>query len=307
MAFFKVLVFPNWYFEECWLLICWVEGQPFGNSSHKRPPTPPSTVNDITQKFLHCDVKSSGGLAYGDSQKDSQQPMDLGIDPKAYKRSLMKRYLDTSSGGVRLMGVAGLLELDGNRSPRTSPPWTLLHGTLNHHPTLKGTNGIHCPPPYTGSTGPLPPTPADSGVSSDVDSSSSGHTSNDDLKARLQSTPVPTAESPSAGGHGDLNPYLSSPFYSSVRHPHSVSWQPPADGYQFAKLSSQQHSCVGPQRDISAVVSLRTDWRCWLGAIEQDYRTLGRIRGHVVGPWAVISGVGWNLGATTIAGDKLLC
>jgi len=36
--------------------------------------------------------------------------------------------------------------------------------------------------------GSLPPSPADSGVS-DVDSSSSGNTSNDDTKARLQPTP----------------------------------------------------------------------------------------------------------------------
>ena len=36
--------------------------------------------------------------------------------------------------------------------------------------------------------GSLPPSPADSGVS-DVDSSSSGHASNDELKARLQLTP----------------------------------------------------------------------------------------------------------------------
>lgn len=37
-------------------------------------------------------------------------------------------------------------------------------------------------------SGSLPPSPADSGVS-DVDSSSSGHTSNDELKARLQPGP----------------------------------------------------------------------------------------------------------------------
>lgn len=37
-------------------------------------------------------------------------------------------------------------------------------------------------------SGSLPPSPADSGVS-DVDSSSSGHTSNDETKARLQPTP----------------------------------------------------------------------------------------------------------------------
>ena len=40
-------------------------------------------------------------------------------------------------------------------------------------------------PSFAGS---LPPSPADSGVS-DVDSSSSGHTSNDETKARLQPTP----------------------------------------------------------------------------------------------------------------------
>jgi len=41
---------------------------------------------------------------------------------------------------------------------------------------------------YSLVAGSLPPSPADSGVS-DVDSSSSGHTSNDELKARLQLTP----------------------------------------------------------------------------------------------------------------------
>jgi len=41
---------------------------------------------------------------------------------------------------------------------------------------------------YLFETGSLPPSPADSGVS-DVDSSSSGHASNDETKARLQPTP----------------------------------------------------------------------------------------------------------------------
>lgn len=40
--------------------------------------------------------------------------------------------------------------------------------------------------------GSLPPSPADSGVS-DVDSSSSGHTSNDELRARLQPNSGSTA------------------------------------------------------------------------------------------------------------------
>jgi len=41
---------------------------------------------------------------------------------------------------------------------------------------------------FSSVSGSLPPSPADSGVS-DVDSSSSGHTSNDELKARLQPGP----------------------------------------------------------------------------------------------------------------------
>jgi hypothetical protein len=72
--------------------------------------------------------------------------------------------VDTSTGGVRLLGQNGLLELEGRRSPRTSPPRTLLQGILNHHPggspllsTLQGVQaGLlgHRPPPYTsGSTG----------------------------------------------------------------------------------------------------------------------------------------------------------
>uniref|UniRef100_A0A1B6D0X6 Uncharacterized protein n=1 Tax=Clastoptera arizonana TaxID=38151 RepID=A0A1B6D0X6_9HEMI len=55
---------------------------------------------------------------------------------------------------------------------------TLLHGILSqHHAALLNYNHSN--------TGSLPPSPADSGVS-DVDSSSSGHTSNDELRARLQ-------------------------------------------------------------------------------------------------------------------------
>ncbi|ODM94544.1 Ecdysone-induced protein 74EF [Orchesella cincta] len=157
--------------------------------------------------------------------------------------------------GVRLIGPNGLLELEGRRSPRTSPQQTLLQGILNHHPGASplltslqgGPNGIlgpHRLPPYTStSTGSLPPSPADSGVS-DVDSSSSGHTSNDETKARLQPTPVPaphTPDSPSPG-HGGLSPYISSPYYPlnpSNRHPYSLSRQGLPDGYPFTGLPGQ--------------------------------------------------------------------
>ena len=70
-----------------------------------------------------------------------------------------------TAGGVRLIAPNGLVELDGRRSPRTSPPRTLLQGILNHHPgtspllnSLQGVSngllGSHRLPPYTsGSTG----------------------------------------------------------------------------------------------------------------------------------------------------------
>jgi E74-like factor 1/2/4 len=152
--------------------------------------------------------------------------MDLGINPKAYKKSLMKRYLDGS-------GLSGLLELEGRGSPGRQS--TLLQGILNHHPLPLP----HRVPPYNpNSTGnlrsSLPPSPADSGVS-DVDSSSSGHTSNDETKGRLQPTPVP--ESPSPGG------YLGSPYCQlPMRHPyspHSLNRQQQPDGYPFGGVSGQ--------------------------------------------------------------------
>lgn len=203
--------------------------------------------------FDHRDSYERDSSSPQDSDDSDGQPMDLGINPKAYKKSLMKRYLDNS--GVRLIGPNGLIELEGRRSPRTSPQQTLLQGILNHHPGASpllsslqgGPNGIigpHRLPPYTTtSTGSLPPSPADSGVS-DVDSSSSGHTSNDETKARLQPTPVPaphTPDSPSPG-HGGLSPYLSSPYYPlnpSNRHPYSLSRQGLPDGYPFTGLPGQ--------------------------------------------------------------------
>lgn len=76
-------------------------------------------------------------------------------------------------------------------------------------------------------SGSLPPSPADSGVS-DVDSSSSGHTSTDELKARLQP--------PGLGPHSPLgyhpkqhflSPYSFSSGHSQHRshltHPHHYS------------------------------------------------------------------------------------
>lgn len=82
-------------------------------------------------------------------------------------------------------------------------------------------------------SGSLPPSPADSGVS-DVDSSSSGHTSTDELKARLQPTPLPPSNgaggppgpqhSPlgagSGGGYHHHQQFLA-PYYHHQQHLHA--------------------------------------------------------------------------------------
>ncbi|KAJ9591344.1 hypothetical protein L9F63_002102, partial [Diploptera punctata] len=114
---------------------------------------------------------------------------------------------------TELPGPHSLLEL-GPASPspppvKREPPEhkALLHNILSQHPHMATPAHValltaHRTTPYTTSTtGSLPPSPADSGVS-DVDSSSSGHTSNDELKARLQPTPVPTARTPDSPGPG---------------------------------------------------------------------------------------------------------
>lgn len=68
--------------------------------------------------------------------------------------------------------------------------------------------------------GSLPPSPADSGVS-DVDSSSSGHTSTDELKARLQ----PSIQSP-VGNLFPRHPLSwSSPSHHTQRPPNHMSQQ----------------------------------------------------------------------------------
>ncbi|KAI5699332.1 hypothetical protein M8J76_005119 [Diaphorina citri] len=122
---------------------------------------------------------------------------------------------------------------------------TLLHGFLSqHHPSLLQYT--------TSSTGSLPPSPADSGVS-DVDSSSSGHTSTDELRLRLQPQPYvsyvyrrsPESANPSAGATASsggnttsssstashfLAPYCPNPTYStgSRNYQHSLYSTRPA-------------------------------------------------------------------------------
>ncbi|XP_049845213.1 ecdysone-induced protein 74EF isoform X1 [Schistocerca gregaria] len=123
------------------------------------------------------------------------------------------------------------------REPITEHKPALLHGLLSQHPHALLTHRST----YTASTGSLPPSPADSGVS-DVDSSSSGHASNDELKARLQPTPGParTPESPGpAYAHPHAHPHgFLAPYYQPAHRPpppppphHHYPARSPADGY----------------------------------------------------------------------------
>ncbi|XP_050663648.1 ecdysone-induced protein 74EF-like isoform X3 [Leptidea sinapis] len=122
---------------------------------------------------------------------------------KAYKKSLMKRYMDGEPTGLTL-GARGSLGR------------ALLHGLLA--PTPAPRHHLYTAP----NNGSLPPSPADSGVS-DVESSSSGAGSAEELKARLQPQPAPAPPPFHA-------PFL--PFYqqhqlaSSLQH-HVVHPRPP--------------------------------------------------------------------------------
>ncbi|XP_030757041.1 ecdysone-induced protein 74EF isoform X1 [Sitophilus oryzae] len=106
---------------------------------------------------------------------------------------------------------------------------------------------------YPTSTGSLPPSPADSGVS-DVDSSSSGHTSTDELKARLQ----PSVHSP-VGGLFSRHPALNwnSPIHQhpAQRQSHVAQqfYQPfttNLDPYQNYLLQAQQHHVTHPHQSV---------------------------------------------------------
>ncbi|XP_076258685.1 ecdysone-induced protein E74 isoform X2 [Rhynchophorus ferrugineus] len=104
---------------------------------------------------------------------------------------------------------------------------------------------------YPTSTGSLPPSPADSGVS-DVDSSSSGHASTDELKARLQ----PSIHSPVGGlfpRHPSLN-WNTSIHQHSQRQNHVAQqfYQPftNLDPYQTYLLQTQQHHVNHPHQSV---------------------------------------------------------
>ncbi|XP_041974401.1 ecdysone-induced protein 74EF isoform X3 [Aricia agestis] len=112
---------------------------------------------------------SAGRLSPADAA-DLADPADP--DAKPYKKTILKRFMD---GEPTSLGLGG----------RGSLSRAIIHGLLapatpRHH--------LYAAP----NTGSLPPSPADSGVS-DVESSSSGAGSAEELKARLQPPPAPYA------------------------------------------------------------------------------------------------------------------
>ncbi|KAK9884750.1 hypothetical protein WA026_007599 [Henosepilachna vigintioctopunctata] len=130
---------------------------------------------------------SPGARDSGTESDDTEDKLQIpeGADCKPYKKSLIKRFDKEQNNYLHQL-------LSRQRND-------LQHPALCDYAWRK--SGY---PPNTGS---LPPSPADSGVS-DVDSSSSGHTSTDELKSRLQ----PSLHSP-------VGNFLS-------RHP--LSWTPSA-------------------------------------------------------------------------------
>ncbi|XP_055704112.1 ecdysone-induced protein 74EF isoform X5 [Phlebotomus papatasi] len=147
-------------------------------------------------------------LKYSDRRRDRQDPGTDSDDSggpgedrregRAYKKSLMKRYLNTeipilpqspSPPPQQRISSASIPAASATNGHHQGPPphRQLLHGLLSGAP-------IHSAPYHrnysTSSTGSLPPSPADSGVS-DVDSSSSGGqpACSEELKARLGMPP----------------------------------------------------------------------------------------------------------------------
>ncbi|KAI5637355.1 ets-domain-containing protein [Phthorimaea operculella] len=152
-----------------------------------------------SREYLAAAARDSG--TESDDSAGRLSPTDDANKP--YKKSLIKRYMDGEPAGLPL-GARGLGR-------------ALLHGLLA--PSQGVRHPLYTAPNTNGS---LPPSPADSGVS-DVESSSSGAGSAEELKARLQ-PPPPTPFH---------TPFL--PFYqhhqiaSSLQH-HVAHPRPPVGG-----------------------------------------------------------------------------
>lgn len=148
------------------------------------------------------------------------------VSGKAYKKSLIKRYMDNEPAGLPLSA----------RGPLSR---AFLHGLLT--PAASARHHLYTAP----NTGSLPPSPADSGVS-DVESSSSGAGSAEELKARLQPPPTPF--------HTPFLPF--SPYHqlSTLQHHTAAHPRPPvgavnerdAYGYGYGGGGGGGHHFAAP-------------------------------------------------------------
>ncbi|XP_057665700.1 ecdysone-induced protein 74EF isoform X2 [Diorhabda carinulata] len=152
---------------------------------------------------VHCG-RVSPARDSGTESDDTEDKMlvEEGGDYKPFKKNLIKRFDKEQNNYNQLHQLLSRQRTD------------LQHPSLCEYGRRKSV--------YPTTTGSLPPSPADSGVS-DVDSSSSGHTSTDELKARLQ----PSIHSPvgtlfprhpfswnNAPHHGQRPPnHMSQQFY----------------------------------------------------------------------------------------------
>ncbi|KAG7303802.1 hypothetical protein JYU34_010698 [Plutella xylostella] len=182
----------------------------------------------LRQSREYLAAAAAAGRDSGTDSDDSAGRFSPGDDQasgKAYKKSLMKRYMDGEPAGMPL-GARGSLGR------------ALLHGLLAPAPAAR--HHLYNTAPNTGS---LPPSPADSGVS-DVESSSSGAGSAEELKARLQPPPP-------APFH---TPFL--PFYqhhqlaTSLQH-HAGHARPPVsaaerEGYGYGYGGGGGHHFTAP-------------------------------------------------------------
>ncbi|XP_076258686.1 ecdysone-induced protein E74 isoform X3 [Rhynchophorus ferrugineus] len=176
----------------------------------------------------HSPVRDRDSGTESDDTEDKLMIQD-DADCKPYKKSLIKRFDKEQNNYLHQL-------LSRQRSD-------LQHQSLCEYARRK--TG------YPTSTGSLPPSPADSGVS-DVDSSSSGHASTDELKARLQ----PSIHSPVGGlfpRHPSLN-WNTSIHQHSQRQNHVAQqfYQPftNLDPYQTYLLQTQQHHVNHPHQSV---------------------------------------------------------
>ncbi|GJQ74587.1 Eip74EF [Trypoxylus dichotomus] len=213
-----------------------------------------SPLNEKIDSELPLDLRihtspryqSPGSSVFRDSGTESDDSggrcSPEGADRKPYKKRIINRYnvakweyehCRTNSSRSR-------------KSPSPVPNGKLSNYILGINPDFTVAPLHHRISCATTTTGSLPPSPADSGVS-DVDSSSSGHTSTDELKARLQP--------PGLGPHSPLGYHAKQHFLSPynfpaghghgrghLTHPHHYSIRTPLpESYNNYLSTLQQH------------------------------------------------------------------